>query len=167
MNSPFEDLEYLADFLPEEGESVIVSRRRGQLVCESYSEPTPFSPAPTGRIDRELFGRMTTMNTRLRNLQIGPILVTLLSCYWLCVIMHRFFALGWAGWYLDLGLALLMGVSCYLYVQFRQRKYFLEMVCPLMKQLMMDHQLEKYSLIAYLAQHRNLSTLACAFTRWT
>ncbi len=167
MNSPFEDLEYLADFLPEEGESVIMSRRRGQLVCETYLEPTPFPSTPPGRIDRELFGRMTTINTRLRNLKIGPVLVTLLSYYWLCVMMHRVFSLGWAGWYLDLGLGLLMSVSCYLYVQFRQRKYFLEIVCPLMKQLMQDHQLEKYSLIAYLSQHRNLSTLASAFTRWT
>ncbi len=165
MNNPFEDLEYLADFLPEEGESVIMSRRRGQLICETYLEPAPV--VPPGIIDRELFGRMTTINTRLKNLKIGPILIAVLGSYWMCVTMHRVFTLGWSGWYLDLGLGLLIGISCYLYVQFRQRKYFLEIVCPIMKQLMRDHQLEKYSLIAYLSQHQNLSSLASAFTRWT
>lgn len=167
MSSPFEELEYLADFLPEEGESVVVSRRRGQLVCETLLEPSPFTSTPSSQIDRGLFGRLATINARLKNLKTGPILVTLLSCYWICVVMHRFFAIGWSGWYLDLGLGLLMGVACYLYVQYRQRKYFLEIICPLMKQLMQDHQLEKYSLIAYLSQHRNLSSLASAFTRWT
>ena len=126
MSSPFEELEYLADFLPEEGESVVVSRRRGQLVCETLLEPSPFTSVPSSQIDRGLFGRLATINARLKNLKTGPILVTLLSCYWICVVMHRFFAIGWSGWYLDLGLGLLMGVACYLYVQYRQRKYFLE-----------------------------------------
>ncbi|MBL4886051.1 MAG: hypothetical protein JKY95_16145 [Planctomycetaceae bacterium] len=167
MNSPFEDLEYLADFLPEEGESVLMTRRRGQLVCETYIEPASSQAASTASVDRELFGRMTTISARLNQLKTGPILVTVLSYYWMCVLMHRTLNLGWSGWYLDLGLGLLLGVSCYLFVQFRQRKYFLEIVCPLMKQLMQDHQLDKYSLIAYLSQYRNLTTLASAFTRWT
>lgn len=167
MNSPFEELEYLADFLPEEGESVVMTRRRGQLVCEAYLEPASMPMPHPGAVDRELSGRMTMINSRLKYLKNGPVLVTILSYYWMCVLMHRLFVLGWSGWYLDLGLGLLMGVSCYLYVQFRQRKYFLELVCPLMKQLMQDHQLDKYSLIAYLSKHQNLSTLASAFTRWT
>ena len=48
MNNPYEDLEYLAEFLPEEGESVIVTRRRGQLVCESYFETHATPPAQAG-----------------------------------------------------------------------------------------------------------------------
>ena len=66
MNNPYEDLEYLAEFLPEEGESVIVTRRRGQLVCESYFETHATPPAQAGLIDREFYGRLTTIETSLQ-----------------------------------------------------------------------------------------------------
>jgi hypothetical protein len=40
MATPFEELEYLADQLPEEGESIIVTRMYGELVCQQYVEET-------------------------------------------------------------------------------------------------------------------------------
>ncbi|MBB03791.1 MAG: hypothetical protein CMJ47_14195 [Planctomyces sp.] len=168
MNNPYEELEYLADFLPDEGESVIVSRRRGQLVCESYFEPmTSSSNTQSQQIDRELYGRLSTVESRLRLLWQTPAMVSVLSFYWVCVVLHRVFELGWSAWYLDLGLGMMILVGCYQYVQYQRRRYFLESVCPALQKWMVEHQLDKYTLIAWLTAHRNLSTLRDALTRWT
>ncbi len=167
MNNPYEDLEYLAEFLPEEGESVIVTRRRGQLVCESYFETHPTPPAQAGLIDREFYGRLTTIDTRLRILWHTPAIIAVLTYYWACVAFHRGFGLGWSAWYLDLGLALIVGVTCLGYIQQRRKHYFLNAICPALQKWMIDHQLDKYTLIAWLATHRNLATLRQALTRWT
>ncbi len=39
MNTPFEDLEYLADYLPDEGEAMLVSRRDGEGVDTKGRDP--------------------------------------------------------------------------------------------------------------------------------
>ena len=36
MFTPFEELEYVAEYLPEEGESVLISRKDGELVCQPW-----------------------------------------------------------------------------------------------------------------------------------
>jgi len=168
MNNPYEELEYLADFLPDEGEAVIVSRRRGQLVCETYFEPMTTSNSSQGQqIDRELYGRLSMVESRLKLLWQTPAMVSVLAFYWVCVVLHRVFELGWSAWYLDLGLGMMIVAGCYHYVQYQRRRYFLEAVCPALQKWMVDHQLDKYTLIAWLTAHRNLSTLREALTRWT
>jgi len=167
MNNPYEDLEYLAEFLPDEGESVVITRRRGQLVCESYLDSLPTPAASSGLVDRELYGRLTMVDTRLRLLWQTPVIIAVLSFYWLSVLTHRLLAVGWTGWYLDLGLALILGVAGYALIQHRRRRYFLDTVCPLLQKWMLDHQIDKYTLIAWLTTHRNLSALKSALTRWT
>lgn len=168
MNNPYEDLEYLSEFLPEEGESVIISRRRGQLVCESYLEPmhSQYTNGPA-LIDRELYGRLTMADTRLRVIWQAPAIVAVLTFYLMSLTVHRMLSVGWSGWYLDLGLALLIGVTCYHFIQSQRRRYFLTTVCPALQKWMLDHQLDKYTLIAWLTMHRNLSALKEALTRWT
>ena len=69
MSTPFEELEYLSDYLPEEGESVIVTRRAGELVCESG----PGGRYGDGLLDPELYGRLVQWNLRLSSLSVLPI----------------------------------------------------------------------------------------------
>jgi hypothetical protein len=166
-NNPYEDLEYLAEFLPEEGESVIVTRRRGQLVCETFFESMPQTASQTGLVDRELYGRLATLDAKMRVLWQTPVVMTVLATYWACVTLHRGLGLGWNGWYLDVGLMLIAGVACLRFIQRRQRRYFLTQVCPALQKWMIDYQIDKYSLIAWLTTHRNLVTLRHALTRWT
>ena len=54
MNSPFEELEYLADYLPDEGEAVIVVRKDGELVCEAFQR----EKYQEGITDPEFYGRL-------------------------------------------------------------------------------------------------------------
>lgn len=167
MSNPYEDFEYLADFLPEEGESVIISRRRGQLVCESYLDSmSSYSPQPSV-VDRELYGRLVMVNAKLKRLWQNPVIIAVLMFYWLSVTTHRFLGLGWGGWYLDLGLALVVGVTCYQYILHVQKNYFMLTVCPALQKWMVEHQLDKYTLVAWLSAHRNFSALRNALTRWT
>jgi hypothetical protein len=37
MFTPFEELEHLAEYLPDEGESVLITRKDGELVCTEWS----------------------------------------------------------------------------------------------------------------------------------
>lgn len=167
MNNPYEDLEYLAEFLPEEGESVVISRRRGQLVCESYFEPMSGYTPQQSLVDRELYGRLAVVNARLQAQWQTPALITALLFYWLSVASYRLAGLNWSAWQHGLGLAIVMAFACYVYVQWSTRRYFVSQVCPQLQKWMSEHQLDKYTLIAWLTMHRNLSALRRALTYWT
>lgn len=167
MNNPYEDLEYLSENLPDEGESVIISRRRGQLVCEPFMDSQTSSESTAGVINREFYGRLVATNAKLRHFWSRPLILALLLIYAVSIGMQQFFHLGWSDWVLYLAAATVILVSVGSLVRFRQRIYFRSIVCPLLQQLMSDHQIDKYSLIAYLSTQRQLGPLYVAMTRWT
>src|SRR5579872_7257162 len=117
MTTPFEDLEYLADYLPDEGEAVIVARRGGELICEPLRQDSPQERA----LDAELYGRLVQANERLNAVGALPIWGAALLCFSLCVAVHKFTGIGWSGWYIDLGIALLILGGCYSWIQYHQR----------------------------------------------
>ncbi len=166
MNNPFEDLEYLAEFLPEEGESVIVSRRRGRLVCESYAEPAQTSQ-PTGIINREFYGRLVSINAKLQQFWAVPFVVAVTAFFVASFLLQELAGFGWADWGVFLALGTVLITLPVFYVHWRQRQFFRTAVCPTLQQLMNDHQIDKYSLIAYLSTQRQLKGIYQALTRWT
>src|SRR5262249_8472714 len=129
MNTPFEDLEYLADYLPEEGEAVIVARRGGGLGGGAFRPDSP----PERGLGGGLYGPPLEGNERLNAVGALPIWGSALACFGLCVGIHKLFSLGWSGWYIDLGILLVLVSGCYGWIQFRQRQLFRRQVRPMIE----------------------------------
>ncbi|MCA8989609.1 MAG: hypothetical protein KDA78_18320, partial [Planctomycetaceae bacterium] len=143
--SNYEDLEYLAEYLPEEGESVIVTRRSGNLVCEPYQEP--ISDSQVGVISREFYGRLVAMNAKLRQFWTRPLALSALLIYLVCIGVQQWFQLGWSSWLIYGGIcvAILMGTS--LLVHFRQKLFLRNQISPQLNRHMAEHHLDKYTLV--------------------
>lgn len=161
MSTPFEELEYLADFLPEEGESVIVSRNHGELVCENFQKERPLDEMASP----EFYGHLVHANERLNALVARPVWIALLTWFWACVAIHRQMKLSWDGWYLDLGLGLVAMAVCYAAIRFRQDRYFKDEVRPTLNRQMYGSNLSKYALVGVIRQRPELRTLLDTLSR--
>lgn len=161
MSTPFEELEYLADFLPEEGESVIVSRNHGELVCENFQKERPLDEMASP----EFYGHLVHANERLNALVARPVWIALLTWFWACVLIHRQMELSWDGWYLDLGLGLVAMAVCYASIRFRQDRYFKDEVRPTLNRQMYGSNLSKYALVGVIRQRPELRTLLDTLSR--
>lgn len=161
MSSPFEELEYLSDYLPEEGEAVIVSRRGGELICEAL-------PAESNRdllADSEFYGRMVFANERLVSQGAFPIWTCVLGCFWICVGLHLTFGLGWNGWYFDAGVALSLLLVCFLWIRRRQTTLFYREIRPMLSVQLRRRMADRYSVIGSMRQHPELRTLLDVLSR--
>ena len=189
MKSPYEELEYIADHLPDEGEAVVVSRQRGEIVCEAYREPTPTSqpqvaqkvaavvpPFPTapivennlpGLTDPALYGRLLQANERLKGCVWSYIWPWVLSIYWLCVGCHWLTTSGWSTWYLDIGIALIVSIGAIVWIQHQQWKLFHNEICPVLERQMAERETNKYKLLSEMRQHPELKLLVTVLSRWT
>lgn len=173
--TPFEELEFLADYLPDEGEAVLLSRRRGELVCESYADgpeksvvtAAPQSPKLKGISDASLYGRLLQASERIRTCVWSNIWFGVLTFYGLCVCMHLATGLGWQGWYFDLGIGLIVGCLTALGIRFQQKLLFIRDICPMLEQIMLEQQIDRFELMASMRQHRDLLPLLNAILRWT
>jgi hypothetical protein len=114
MFSPFEELEYLADYLPEEGETVLISREAGELVCQPWLQ----EDFRDGIDDSRLYGRLVQANERLHNAGAMPIWVTLMGLVWLAILLHGAIGLGWSHWYVVPGLGLPALFGCFHWIRF-------------------------------------------------
>lgn len=76
MFSPFEELEYLAEYLPDEGEVVLITRQSGDLVCK----PLMDNDLRDGISDTQLYGFLIQANERLELAQRTPI--------WFCSVLY-------------------------------------------------------------------------------
>lgn len=161
MSTPFEELEYLADFLPEEGESVIVSRNHGELICENFQKERPLDEMASP----EFYGHLVHANERLNYLVARPIWISTLVWFWVCVLIHKVFDLGWGGWYLDLGFALVAMAASYAAIRLRQDRYFKQEVRPTLNRQMYGSNLSKYALVGVIRQRPELRTLLDTLSR--
>ena len=162
MSTPFEELEYLADFLPDEGESVIVSRSQGELVCENFQKERAFDEMASP----DFYGHLVHANERLSSLIARPIWVSTLIWFWVCVLIHTWFNdLGWGFWYLDLGLALVAMAASYVVIRLRQDRYFKQEVRPTLNRQMYGSNLSKYALVGVIRQRPELRTLLDTLSR--
>lgn len=161
MSTPFEELEYLADFLPDEGESVIVSRSHGELTCENFQKERSLDEMASP----EFYGHLVHANERLNSLIARPVWVSTLSWFWACVLMHNYFGLGWESWYLDLGLALVAMAASFVAIRLRQDFYFKKEVRPTLNRQMYGSNLSKYALVGVIRQRPELRTLLDTLSR--
>ncbi|MCH9653840.1 MAG: hypothetical protein K0U86_12135 [Planctomycetes bacterium] len=161
MSTPFEELEYLADFLPDEGESVIVSRNQGELICENFQKERALDEIASP----DFYGHLVHANERLSSLIARPIWIATLIWFWACVMIHKTFGLGWEGWYLDLGLALVAMAASYAAIRLRQDRYFKQEVRPTLNRQMYGSNLSKYALVGVIRQRPELRTLLDTLSR--
>lgn len=163
MLSPFEELEYLSDYLPEEGESVIVSRQSGELVCE------PFQPQSLreGITDPRMYGMLIHANERLNALGAMPIWVTAIGFFWGCVALVYVDVLNWRSWFLVPGLALGLLPACVGWIRFRQHRLFRNEIRPLLESVLRGRRIDPHSLLGAVRQHEELRTLMDELVRRT
>lgn len=162
MFTPFEELEYLADFLPEEGESIIVTRQFGELKCESFGADS----LRDGIDDAELYGKLVQANEQLNAQGIRPIWGCLLGWFWMSATLFVLGGFGWGEWYLPVGLAMLAASACYHWIHLRQRHMFEQQIAPQLRQEMERAQISLHALIAGVRQHVEFRTLLDELVQW-
>lgn len=162
MGTPFEDLEYLAEYLPDEGEAVIVARRGGELVCEPFRQEAPQERS----LDAELYGRLVQANERLNSVGAIPIWAAALSAFVLCVAAHKLFGLGWSGWYVDLGILFAAAGACYATIQWAQKRLFVQQLRPMIEKQLRHRSIPKHALIGVARQHSELRILLDHLVHW-
>src|SRR5579872_1940670 len=153
MTTPFEDLEYLADYLPDEGEAVIVARRGGELICEPLRQDSPQERA----LDAELYGRLVQANERLKSVGAPALWGTaLMLIFGACLALHKSADVAWEGWYFDVGILLAGGAVCYGWIQLRQRRLFREQIRPMLDAQLRCRGINRYGLMGVARQHAEL-----------
>ena len=162
MSSPFEEIEQLADLLPEEGEALLLSRRDGELVCE------PFRPDAIreGLTDAELYGRLVQANERLDALTRWPLWVTAAAVFAECTAWHLWTGVSWQGWYVDVGMILIGVMTSVRWIHWRQLKLFRTQILPMLESQTGRRSGAKFALIGAVRQHTELHTLMDFLVYW-
>ena len=162
MLSPFEELEYLSDYLPDEGEAVIVSRQAGELVCEPFQKES----LREGISDARLYGVLVQANERLNALGALPIWATIIGFFWACTALGVSGWLTWPQWYLVPGIALILLPLCIGWIRFRQRQRFNREVMPILERMLRTHRLDPHAFLGAIRQHEEMRTLLDEVIHW-
>ena len=159
MSTPFEELEYLSEYLPDEGESVLISRKDGELVCQACGA----EGLRDGIDEAELYGLLVECNERLSMRAAQPLWVTSLVAFAGLVAVFTLGGLGWTSWFLVPGAVFLALWVCYGWIRMRQLKLFNRDLRPRIDAALVERQITRHSLIAGLRQHVELRTLLDLF----
>lgn len=162
MLSPFEELEYLSDYLPDEGESVVVSRRAGELVCEPYETDS----LREGIADARLYGVLVQANERLNSLGALPIWCTVIGFLWACAALALSGWLQWNHWYLIPSVGLILLPACIGWIRFRQHRLFLREILPMLDGMMRVRRIDPYAFLGAVRQHEEMRTLLDEMIHW-
>lgn len=163
MFSPYEELEYLADYLPEEGETVLVSRQSGELVCKPFSD----NDLRDGVDDAELYGLLVQANERLHTAGSLPLWMAVIVLVWTGILVHGVWGLGWQHWYLVPGLSFLLMFGALHWAHHRQSELFRLEILPQLTRELCRRRISPLALIAGVRQHGELRTLLDELVRWT
>ena len=159
MFTPFEELEYLADYLPEEGESILVARRDGELVCHPWRGDS----LRDGIEDDELYGLLVQANERLNSLAALPLWGAGVGAFWGLTAIYTIGQLSWTSWCLVPGIGLVALWACFLWIRKRQRRVFLKELRPRILATIRRRGISLHALIAGIRQHSELRTLLDEF----
>ena len=159
MSTPFEELEYLSEYLPDEGESVLISRKNGELVCQAAGS----DGLRDGIDEAELYGLLVECNERLSMRAAQPLWVTSLVTFFGLVAVFIFGGLGWSSWFIVPGAIFLALWICYGWIRTRQLRFFARELRPRIDAALADRHITPHSLIAGLRQHVELRTLLDLF----
>jgi hypothetical protein len=162
MSTPYEELENLAEFLPEEGESLIVSRRGGELVCQPLN---PEEGSREGIADGELYGRLVLANERLGALAAVPVWTCMGIAFAACVAFHKLTGIGWEGWYVDVAVAFLAAMSFTVWATIRRRRLYAAEIRPMLDSQLRARGLNRFAIVGALRQHPELRCLLDELSR--
>jgi len=162
MFSPYEELEYLADYLPEEGESVLVTRQFGELVCKPYT----YEDLRDGVEDAEFYGFLVQANERLQAAGVAPVRWTAAAILWAGLLIHGLCGISWDQWFLVPGLAIPVVLGMLHWIQRRRRWLFHQEIVPQLNRELSSRKIRPYALMAGVRQHGELRTLFDELVRW-
>ena len=162
MYNQYEELEYLSDFLPEEGESVVVSRRHGELACA----PVRDNRLRDGVQEAQLYGRLVHANERLTSLASLPVWVAAMGVFWLAICLHILVYFEFSTWQWIPGQSLVVMFSCYHWYYIRRRWYFEGEVLPRLLAELRIRGLTPFELMAGVRQHPELNALLAELCAW-
>lgn len=163
MFSPYEELEYLSDYLPDEGESVLVSRESGELVCKPY-QPDDLR---SGIQDSQLYGFLVQANERLNLAGTTPLWAAGLAIIWLAILLHGVVGLGWDHWYVVPGSSFAIIYGSFLWIKQRQAACFRKTILPQLQFELRRHRISFYSLVAGIRQHEEFRCLLDEIVHWS
>jgi hypothetical protein len=175
--TPYEEIETIADFLPDEGKTVTLTRRKGQLIVEDASLHQKQQQdlmiqermlAAKQRVAEEtLFGHLVQASERLQHYSIKSFLFTLLAIYSVSVGVHYY--MGWSAVNIPVvvGMALVFVSGYLLNERAELKKRFIYHVCPELDRVLTDRNIDKYQLLGIMRNNRDLAMLARAISRWT
>ena len=155
MSTPFEELEYLSEYLPDEGESILVSRKDGELVCQAAGS----EGLRDGIDEAELYGLLVECNERLSMRATHPLWVTSLVTFTALVALFTLGGLTWSSWFVVPGAVFVALWTCYAWIRSRQLRFFARELRPRIESALADRHITWHSLIAGLRQHAELRTL--------
>lgn len=159
MATPFEELEYLSEYLPDEGETVRITRRDGELVCESDSS----DGLRDGIDEAELYGLLVECNERLSNRAAQPLWISAFLAFTLLVALFTLGGLNWSSWFVVPGVLFLALWGCYTWIRARQLRLFVRDLRPRIAVAIENRGIETHALIAGMRQHVELRTLLDLF----
>ncbi|MCA9055976.1 MAG: hypothetical protein KDA75_19220 [Planctomycetaceae bacterium] len=162
MLTPYEELEFLADYIPDEGEAIVVMRQDGELRCE----PVQQDDFRAGIDDAELYGRLVQANERLNAQGSVPLWTAAFVLMLTGIVLYRWLGLGWGEWYLLPAVGLLALFACFHWIRSRQSQLFDAEVRPMLIRESMVRQVSIYGLIAGIRQHAEFRTLLDELVRW-
>lgn len=157
MSSPYEEIEFLAQCLPDDGESVLVSRRDGELVCEAWPQDSEL--LAEGIFDPVLYGRLVQANERLVALGSRPLWTCGLIAVWGCILLHRITGDSWQSLLLDCGLFLSAVAVCFVWIRERQRRAFRLEIRPVLDRWLAERGYDRFAVLGAVRQHPELRTL--------
>lgn len=180
MRSPYEELEYLANYLPDEGESVVVTRRSGDLVVERPSsleerghqrEQSFESDRDAASIvayeieNREFDGRLIQASARLRQLSAAPIWVTMIAAFWLGVTLH-FFVPAQVAWTVTAGVIMAAIPVAISWIRVRRSRLFRSEIRAMLAWQLRRCRLERFTTMSKMCGRPELRHLLAEMTRW-
>ncbi len=163
MFSPYEELEYLSDYLPEEGEAVLVVRESGELICKPWNQ----SDLRDGIHDSQLYGMLVQANERLNAVGSTPLWVAGFALIWLAIIVHGVLGIGWDRWYLVPGCSIPILYAALFWTKKRQQAYFQNAILPMLQTELRNRQTPFYSLVAGIRQHEEFRCLLDEIVHWS
>lgn len=159
MATPFEELEYLSEHLPDEGESVLITRKDGELLCETRAS----DGLRDGIDEAELYGLLVECNERLTMRAARPLWATTFVTFATLVTLFTVGGLGWSSWFLVPGAVFVALWGCFTWIRSRQLRLFARELRPRIAAAIEEREIDTHSLIAGMRQHGELRTLLDLF----
>ncbi len=162
MLSPFEELEWVADFLPEEGQAVVISRESGELVCKPH---TPVD-LRDGVDDAELYGRLVQMNDQLAQQNVLVNWLTGATVFWGIILVYGVFSVSTAYWYIAPCFAFFALYAAQDWSRRRRGRFFKMVIRPKLEWTLARYRVRPYALLAGVSHHSELRALRRELLDW-